>query len=125
MSQGVYRADERRRDDEFEGFMRSRGNRWESPSHTLRRFGPSGRRGSRSMPCRWLRGQDRAPNSREGEGLEAVGGGVAKPVFRRRAEEARPDFVGAGLERAEGGVGVEREDNRRFRVHLCVMFPDH
>ena len=28
------------------------------------------------------------------------------------------------MERAEGGVGVEREDNRRFRVHLCVMFPD-
>ena len=43
----------------------------------------------------------------EGEGLEAVGGGVAESVFQGGAEEARPDFVGTGLEGAEGGVGVQ------------------
>ena len=43
----------------------------------------------------------------EGEGLEAVGGGVAESVFQGRSEESRPDFVGTGLQGAEGRVGVQ------------------
>ena len=46
----------------------------------------------------------------EGEGFEGVGGGVAETIFQGRREGTCPDFVGAGLEGAEGGVGVEGED---------------
>ena len=47
------------------------------------------------------------PAFREREGLEAVGGGVAEPVFQRRSEEPRPDFVGTGLEGTECSVSVQ------------------
>ena len=59
------------------------------------------------------------PAFREREGLEAVRGGVAESVFQRGCEESRPDFVGAGLEGAERGVGGEGEDIRACARTLC------
>ena len=56
----------------------------------------------------------RVPSVGEREGLEAVGGGVAEiDPSSDDAEEARPDFVSAGLEVAEGSVCFESWKNDR------------
>ena len=46
------------------------------------------------------------PAIRERERLKAIGKIVAEPLFQRRTEEARPNFVGVGLEGAECSVSL-------------------
>ena len=81
--------------------MRSRGNRWESPSHALV---ASNHQGGPEVVVRLAGGFEGGmglPILGEGEGLEAAGQSVAKPVFRRRGRRSAPRFRG-------GGIGARR-----------------
>jgi hypothetical protein len=69
--------------------------------------GASGRREGRRVPALG-----------EGEGLEAVGGGVLHVVLEARAEEAGPDLMNPCLKNAERSAAVERKDNG-------LVVPDH